>query len=137
MSQSSLEYKVETLFIAILQASLPGFAFQHFDDNVPGALNIVTVRAIQGRQILEGCKPFEVEVTMEARGKAVEGQPDFFGDNAAQGMLDIFEATGSQFTAQLAAFSHLSISPESVGDRRNEKNDRERQFKVPVVAKLA
>lgn len=134
---TSLEYKVESLFIAILSGSVPGVEFRHFDDSAPAKLNVITVRAIQGRQILEGSKPFEVEVTMTSRSEARLNSSDIFGDNAGEGMRKIFETTFNQYPGALAPFSVMNVLPDAVGDRSNEKYDRDRQYKVNVEAKLA
>lgn len=132
-----LEYSCESFAIALLQLqpALSGFSIYHHDQNAPGKLQVVTVRGIQGKQHLEGCQPFEVELTMEWTSEASLGVPDTIGGPIAEAMRNAFykAVPGS---VDGSAFQFIDLEPEAVGDRSDEPKARHRQYKVPLLARL-
>lgn len=139
---NSLEFSVESFFIALFQADSrsAGKTLAHFNSEETAAANSIVFEAKQGEKNLAGDGGYLTEMVITYRTPigTSEAEQD---QGAALIHSVVYESTISSVTraalATTAGLSGLIIKDEASGERENTSDLRKRSVTLPLVAKLA
>lgn len=139
---NSLEFAVETFFIALFKADsrLSGKTIVHFDEEEKAPTKGVIVQAKQGGHNLAGPGGYDLEVMIEYRSSGKTSKTE--NDLTAAAMHEIvYDSTLSPTVRRQmavdAGLADLLIKDESTGDRQNTQDLRKRVITLPCQARLA
>lgn len=141
---NSLEYSLESFFIALLKADprTAGKDVCHFDEVTEAQKKAFVVQAKQGNHSLAGPGGYEVEATIEYRSplKTSKAENDATAALLLSAIYDstvsISDKTAMVIAAGLSPAAFL-IKDESTGEHQNTNDLRKRAITLPCIAKLA
>jgi hypothetical protein len=138
MTPNSLRWSVEELVIQIcrLNPAIAPVRFNHHNDVGPAATDIITAKATVGNQNLEGCQPFDVEVTLTyVAAKTTQVQ----SESVLQAIYSSLYAANPLAVSALESakcFSFFELLQDSSSDAQNMKKSRKNFVTIQTMAKL-
>lgn len=134
-AEHTLEWNVEEFIIKRLAFSgeVAGYDFLHSETRAQNAVTNIPVKAIKGPEIYEGCKPFEVNVTITFVSNILT---PLEADELAAKIVRILYQHDPSFAPELPDLFFLSLENGSDTQRENRNKVQVRVISLPFFAKL-